>query len=247
VTKRVNVVVKRGWILERMARELGPSVSINCGLEERQADRDPEVLNYYMPARDFLKYPPAGLSIGLYTHGPTGFELASGFVACVTMNRAMAAKLTQAARVVTIRPGTDPVARSVTFGVCGRMTGKGGRKGPELIKSAVKAGFFFVACSDSPAPCLVTHPIAERSAFYLSIDYLVVTSTNEGGPMPLLEAIAHGVPVIAPPTVGWCGEFPIIPYQAGSWPALCEVLVQLSKPPTWEAWRMEHQQLFDWL
>ena len=240
------MVVKRGWILERMAQELGPSVSINCGLDQRQADSDPSVLNYYMPARDFLKYPPTGPSIGLYTHGPTGFELASGFVVCVTMNRAIAVKLRETTEnVVTIRPGTDPPMKSVTFGVVGRMSGKAGRKGPGLIKSAVKAGFFFVACTDSRVPCLTTHSIAERSAFYRTIDYLVVTSVEEGGPMPVLEAIAHGVPIIAPPTVGWCGEFPIIPYRAGSWPALCEVLCQLSKPPTWAAWREEHQKLFD--
>ena len=45
-----------------------------------------------------------------------------------------------------------------------------------------------------------------------NIDYLLILSNNEGGPVPLLEAFATGAPVIAP-DVGWCWEYPIIKYQ----------------------------------
>src|SRR5690606_27066137 len=79
--------------------------------------------------------------------------------------------------------------------------------------------------------------------FYDSIDYLVVTSLEEGGPIPVIEAISRGVPVIAP-DVGWCWEFPVIRYERGSWPWLFSVLSALTNPPTWQEWAEEHSRLF---
>ena len=244
---RVNVVAKLGWILERLAQELEPlGASVNCGQVERLADPRAD-LNYYMPARDILKFPCPGRAVGLYTHGDTALEIADRFEACVSMNRTMAGRLrgTAARRVVTIRPGTEPPPRRIVFGVVGRVYGKD-RKGPGLVASALEAGFDFRACTDfeGDAPCPVTHPVAQRSKFYASIDYLVVTSTEEGGPMPVLEAIAHGVPVIAP-DVGWCWEFPVLRYRVGRWSSLCSVLDMLTAPPTWAAWTAAHARLFN--
>ena len=49
-------------------------------------------------------------------------------------------------------------------------------------------------------------------AWYDGLDYLAVISENEGGPKPVVEALARGVPVIAP-DVGYCWEFPVIRYD----------------------------------
>lgn len=49
-------------------------------------------------------------------------------------------------------------------------------------------------------------------SFYKNIDYLVILSNNEGGLMPVIEAIASGKPVIAP-DVGWCWDYPVIKYN----------------------------------
>lgn len=92
-------------------------------------------------------------------------------------------------------------------------------------------------------PCATPYTIATRAAFYAAIDYLVVTSTEEGGPMPVLEAIARGVPVIAP-NVGWCWEFPVLRYAVGEYEALRQVLEQLTAPPSWEHWGHAHARLF---
>ena len=141
------------------------------------------------------------------------------------------------------------------FGVAGRVY-KDGRKGEALVAQAVRDGYRFVACGIRPGdhrwhrtmqaqwPCPMTHTVDEREAFYASIDYLVVTATEEGGPMTVPEAIARHVPVIAPPEVGHCGEFPIIPYRRGSWESLRAVLEGLAKPPTWQDWVEAHRALF---
>ncbi len=259
---RVNIVTKPGWILERLARELVErleGVTLNAGaiLPGERAISLLADLNYYMPAKDFNKYPTGGRAIGFYTHGPNAFDLIPRFEACVAMNRTMAAALEAqgAANVTIIRPGTDAPPRPIVFGVIGR-TYNDGRKGEAFVGRAVADGFQFVACgvkgrrrrvralTRGQWPCEMPYTIAEREAFYAAIDYLVVTSTEEGGPMPVLEAIARGVPVIAPPTVGWCGEFPIIPYAAGEYSALREVLEQLTAPPSWDHWGQAHARLF---
>lgn len=245
---KVNVVTKHGWILGRLADELN-FATVNCGEAERKADPEAD-LNYYMPARDVMKYPCPGRAAGLYTHGPTAFGIAERFEVCVTMNRSMARDLTamtKARRIETIRPGTEVPLRRPVFGVLGRVYGKA-RKGANLVEEAVRAGFDFRACSEpqraKKPPCQISHPIEERSAFLDSIDYLVVTSTLEGGPMPVIEALAHHVPVIAP-DVGWCWEFPVIRYKRGSWKSLSEVLAALSNPPTWATWTSRHRALFE--
>ena len=254
----INIVTKPGWILERLAREITrrvPGVRINAGQSSRAIDPG-AAFNYYLPAKDLRKYPTTGPAIGFYTHGTNGFDLIPRFAACLAMNRTMAARLEEhgAANVTIIRPGTDAPPRPIVFGVIGR-TYSDGRKGEELVARAVVDGFRFVACgvdggrgrpraiTANQWPCAMPFEIATRDAFYSTIDYLVVTSTEEGGPMPVLEAIARGVPVIAP-NVGWCWEFPVLRYAVGEYSSLRQVLEQLTAPPSWEQWGEAHARLF---
>jgi hypothetical protein len=254
---RINIVTKTGWILERLARELVervPGVRLNAGAGERRIDPVAD-LNYYLPAKDFRKYPTEGQAIGFYTHGTNALDLIPMFAACIAMNETMGARLEAhgAANVSIIRPGTDAPPRPIVFGVIGR-TYNDGRKGEALVGRAVADGFRFVACGTDGGrqtramtrrqwPCATPYTIATRDAFYQAIDYLVVTSTEEGGPMPVLEAIARGVPVIAP-NVGWCWEFPVLRYAVGEYSSLRQVLEQLTAPPSWEQWGQAHARLF---
>ncbi len=53
----------------------------------------------------------------------------------------------------------------------------------------------------------------EMPRVYREIDFLLVTSDKEGGPMPVAEAIGMGVPVIMPEGVGWYSEVPCYTYK----------------------------------
>ena len=85
--------------------------------------------------------------------------------------------------------------------------------------------------------------------YYDGLDYLVVISENEGGPKPVVEALARGVPVIAP-DVGYSWQFPVIRYD-GTLPALKSILTRLVVPP--DGWTQTaahvqevHERLLRW-
>src|SRR5690606_4242852 len=153
--------------------------------------------------------------------------------------------------VRVFRPGTDaPPHRPIVCGVCARSVEGSkpkNRKGLDLIAEAVRQGFTFVGCSPDPQhvwPCPITQHASERAAFYASIDYRVVASRDEGGPMVVPEAIAHGVPVIAPKGIGWCDEFPAYRYDGANAASLCALLTRLTVVPSWQQWVEDHRQLF---
>jgi glycosyltransferase involved in cell wall biosynthesis len=241
--------------LERLARELLaiPGTTINCGADERVALKGGP--NYFVPAKDAIKTPADGVKLGLYTHGDNGLDIVPDFDVCIAMNRRMADRLPElgARKVALIRPGAWP-AKQIVFGVAGRVYNSG-RKGEGLVAQAIEAGFNFIACKSKtkiraarqdwpcPASAFDADDEGARRSFYASIDYFVVTSLDEGGPMTVPEAIACGVPVIAP-DVGWCWEFPVLKYARGDWDSLRSVLRGLTDTPTWSRWVEAHRRLF---
>lgn len=238
---QVNIVTEQpGWILHRCAQELAdrlPNVTVN--------GNHLAGLNYYMPAYCWTKPDAKDPAIGLFTH-PTPARLDAftpRYRAHVAMNQRVAQQLRdRGADPVVIRPGASAAARPLTFGVCGRVYTTG-RKGEHLVGQMANAGHRVLAWG-SGWPCrTLGDALSTLPSFYEQIDYLVVTSTEEGGPMPVVDALAYGVPVIAP-DVGWCWEFPVIRYARGSWSSLASVLQRLTCPPTWQAWADAHAALF---
>ncbi len=75
---------------------------------------------------------------------------------------------------------------------------------------------------------------AEMPSFYQSLDVLVIPSRVEGIPMPPLEALACGVPVVIPRGVGLHDELPDIPgifrYDRGDAKSLIAALEQAVAP-----------------
>ena len=251
----VNIVFKGHWILERLATELLaiPGVELNTsGWPPREATSH-DVL-YCLPGaniRHFPTPPQNPIRIGFFTHGRSRTEdWWHRYNVHLAMNQTMAKMLFTlgAPDPRVIYPGTDIPYRPITFGVnCRAVEGAKpkGRKGLDIVKAAVAAGYSFVGCSPDPQnvwPCPITHHPENRRDFYSKIDYLVVTSREEGGPMVVPEALAHGVPVIAP-NVGWCWEFPsVIRYEAGA-EGLLTILKAVTSVPTWPAWVQSHREL----
>jgi hypothetical protein len=81
-----------------------------------------------------------------------------------------------------------------------------------------------------------THRYAweEMPSFYQGLDVLVVTSRVEGVPMPPLEALSCGVPVVIPRGVGLHDELPDVPgiyrYEMGDVASLVAALQQACYP-----------------
>lgn len=57
-------------------------------------------------------------------------------------------------------------------------------------------------------------PYGDMDRWYKGVDYVLITSENEGGPMSVLEAVAMRKPFIAPRNVGWCSEYPGLLYDS---------------------------------
>jgi len=108
------------------------------------------------------------------------------------------------------RKGTKYVSRL--------MNGKLGRK-LEIIASGI--GW----------PCPTRQrKFEELPSFYASLDVFLCTSVLEGNPMPPLEALACGVPVVIPRGVGLLDNLPdtlgIYRYDKGNFAQMCEALQQ---------------------
>jgi len=238
-----------GWILRRGAKEIQKAAPELVSINGKPAD-----LNYFLNYATYRDVP--GISVGMFTHLEEKGKFHERFLDvmwevdhCLAMSR----KTQQIINVIgmirsvpIIRFGSDErLDKPILFGVVGR-TYPSGRKGEFLVEKMVQAGFDVFSWGKGwPCPEFIGGSDWDvLPSFYYMISYLVITSTNEGGPIPVIDAIRAGVPVIAPRGVGWCDEFPCIRYEKGSWESLKSVLDRLMNPPTWEQWAAQHLQLF---
>jgi len=100
---------------------------------------------------------------------------------------------------------------------------------------------------------------SELPDFYRELDYVLIPSSIEGGPMCVSESLACGIPVIAPPDVGAISEYDtgIINYTNGDFESLKAVLVEMYEKKlhlrqsvehlTWDNFATRHDELFRWL
>ncbi len=97
----------------------------------------------------------------------------------------------------------------------------------------------------------------EPSEFYRCIDYLLVPSLIEGGPVPFMEALACGTLSIAPP-IGVIPQFPHIEYETGNINSLKNTIkivknnfldrrlriAEYIKDYNWDTWAYNHDKIF---
>jgi glycosyltransferase involved in cell wall biosynthesis len=77
---------------------------------------------------------------------------------------------------------------------------KGGRKGEELLRAVAELPYVELLCSDGKLS------EAEIPAFYQRIDYVLITSSIEGGPLCFQEGLASGKEILST-DVGMVSEF----------------------------------------
>ncbi len=237
---RVNLVfIEDDWILARSAKEINrymPEVTMNgdCGQ-----------INYFINYMAYEKI--SGVKVAQFTHLEEEGRPRRMFLKyltkvdyCVALsdNTADILRDNGAKDVRVIHYGVAE-RRPLKFGVCGRVYGSG-RKGEYLVKNMVDAGYDVTALGKG-WPCPEVQ--MDKAEFFEGLDYYVVTSLNEGGPHSVLDALAYGVPVIAP-DVGWCWEYSTIGYDKGDWNSLLAVLKGL-QPRLWSDWAEDHKKLFE--
>jgi hypothetical protein len=138
-------------------------------------------------------------------------------------------------RIVKVTPPIDPIFKSLErkandrprIGFSGYIDRLAQRKGANLAARLVNDlgdRYDFVACGAGWPVETKLYPFDQLPAFYNSLDLLVCTATLEGIPMPPLEALACGVPVVIPQGVGLLDELPnvigIWRYAAGDYTGL---------------------------
>jgi len=250
-----------GWILERMTQALVerlPYVTTSNATNPRAA------IQYYLNYTEHLgRVSP--IELASFTHvdelmpemKQRYFDVARAVDVAVCMAERYAAELREVGirDVHVIRPGVDleRFTPRVKVGVVGR-TYSCGRKGEALVAEVLDTPgieWHFTG-GGWPLPSRALED-AEMPAFYREMDYILVPSLYEGGPMCVIEALACGTKVIAPP-VGWVTDFPHIEFRTGDAADLRRVLNEAVgeklalrnsvENVTWDNFAAAHHHLF---
>lgn len=201
-----------GWVLEKVARRLAAFT----GGKVSEIPDDNARANIFMPY--YLYQPTRGMNIAVFTHRESGrhdiqLRKAKTFDAVaaisdwnIAMSNKTAGLLPSEKTTVIEFPIDESMPKEkVKIGVCG-------------IEQPFDRKRWTWLHGISHIPGVELHvtnggvPDEQMPAWYDSIDYLLVLGDNEGGPMPVKEAVARCKPVIAP-NVGWAWEYPVIQYD----------------------------------
>ena len=149
-----------------------------------------------------------------------------------------------------LRAGIDNIYRpKLVLGFVGSIK-YGERKGKNILDKLNSLSYINLKCTNR------TLKKSELPDFYSSVDYIIVTSTVEGGPMCILEGLGCGKQIICPHSIGFASEYKseIINYKANSFKSLENVLKKLYsikekrynlvKDRTWERWSLDHFNAF---
>lgn len=226
---RVNVVC-RNWrddrVLPRFARYLADG--LGWTLTAAPVPAEVHYLMGYFEAQMFPQW-PTNPTASLFTHReeePPGNAKAALYDAIarrVGLRVAMSRLYGQCLEAIgpTVQPPL-PVEQD-RFVIASRPARKGRpvvglsgytysnhRKGDDLVKLLLRHGpevEWLASGRGWPVPTK-DRPWRELPQFYASLDVLVCPSRVEGGPLPVLEALACGVPVVVPRGVGVLDEIP---------------------------------------
>jgi glycosyltransferase involved in cell wall biosynthesis len=135
----------------------------------------------------------------------------------------------------------------LVLGVVGRLDHP--RKGRHLVERLRRLPFVEVLATEGRVP------EGQLRELYQRVDYVLIASTVEGGPLCLLEGLAMGKPVIAPEGVGMVPEFAdtehVLHYPAGDVETLTALVTAcyhkklqpaaLVAGRDWDRWAEDHR------
>ncbi|EAR07917.1 glycosyltransferase [Reinekea blandensis] len=266
-TVKLRIVTEKpGWIMHRKGLEIAKRLS-DSRINEDFPDAN---IHYYINYGYFNKRPKHGLVVANFTHFDESLH-ADKWVAvakevdhCVAVSEEAANNLRRFnipdEKISVIKVGADVSFKpKMTVGIVGRVY-NGGRKGEHLVKALtndpdVMQGLKIVANNDSWG--VPVWKFEDMSDFYRAVDFLLVPSLIEGGPVPFMEALATGTLAIAPP-IGVIPEFPHIEYKTGDYDSLKSVITTTKKHylqnkhglskymlhHNWSSWANQHIALF---
>ena len=264
---RVRIITEKpGWIMHRKAEEIAkrlPNAVINEDYPEAN-------IHYYINYGYFNKRPASGVVIANYTHfdpdklNDKWESVAKEVDHCTAVANTAAEDVKRFGipedKITVIPVGADKSFKpKMTLGLVGRVY-PGGRKGEHLVKALLEdeeimKHLQIVALNDSWG--VPTWQFDDMADFYRSIDFLLVPSLYEGGPVPFMEALGCGTMSIAP-AIGVIPDFPHIEYKWNDIDSLKTVVSKLTgeflerkrrvshtiEPYNWDTWALKHIALF---
>lgn len=264
----VNIVISdRNWIMEEFANQIlvganesEASVNVSVSLKEDiYAD-----INYYLPY-SIVPSKPATKSIALFTHIEEDFpeakkkffDVAKKVDYCVCMAGRYEQKLRESGvkHISTVYPGVSlNYAPRLKIGVVGRGYHTG-RKNESMVAQLRELDFCDFVFTGAGWPGISKYFVKDKMPeFYRGLDCLLVPSKIEGGPMPAIEAVASGVPVVAP-DVGFMDNVDHISYKNSDVNDLIRVLKdiylaksagskKIRKTFAWDVFSKSHIDIF---
>lgn len=208
---KINIVTEpaAGWVLRRLSESWARYIP-NCSVSA-EADSRADI-NFYVNYALFER--KTSIDIALFTHRERDErsekfdEVAREIDWCVAMCEKTAALLPkEKTSVIYVAPDPQFQKEKVVFGVVAREYASSNRKRVHWMDELKKIEGIEIRFTGGK---ILWEDMPE---FYKSIDYLLILSDNEGGPVPLLEALAMGVPVISS-DVGFAGEFTTFRYES---------------------------------
>lgn len=234
------VPADRGWILETIAKAIEqearrqwPRFTVKI-VDQPSDEAD---LTFFLPESAFRPLKKS-ITVTHLAHKEDQRDAAALFedVAkrsdyCLTASKQYKTILENdgAQHVFQIHYGVDTnlFTPKLKLGVVGR-TYQTGRKGECLLAEIAGMPMIDLRFTGGGWP-LPAHYVSATGMvdFYRELDYLLIPSLIEGGPVPLLEALSAGCPVIAPTDIGLVEDFPHIPFERGDAKDLRRVIENL--------------------
>lgn len=266
----INIVYPPdGWIMHHIGEQLAARipnsrrVPVDSGqlLNDLHADNgllnEPgKHLNYFINYGMFRRK-TRHYDVGFFTHpDPKGkfFEIADQVDYAVCMCRQYRDLLQSRGQTncTYILLAADEIYRpKLVLGVVANISVYQERKGVALLEQVVRLDFVDLRITNGKLPR------EELPSFYRGVDYVLVASDLEGGPMCIPEGAACGKKIICPLDIGFADDYRsvIIPYERSNFESLRQVLLGLyaRKPPvpsevrdrTWDHVAREHEAVFN--